>query len=53
MKRALAKLIFILVTTATLSGCIWWVEDEGHHRGHYEERHEHGGYGEHEGGERH
>ena len=37
IKSRLVRLTFLLLTVSSLSGCIWWVDDDGR-RGHDHER---------------
>ena len=40
-KSLLVRLAFLILTASALSSCIWWVDEEGRHRGEHHER-EHG-----------
>ena len=46
-KSLLVKMAILLLTTSTLSGCLWRVEDDGYNRGGYQERNRGDHHGEH------
>jgi hypothetical protein len=58
-KSLLIRLVSLLLIASTLSGCIWWVEDDGNGRGggrggHHGESHgDHGDHGDHGGHDDH